>query len=69
LLRFALLLSANAANPVFSPYFINLSSEVNTANLNGVVHEVVINGNTILLVWLEYKYMMSTKFIIVVHWT
>ncbi|HPQ13488.1 MAG TPA: hypothetical protein PLQ60_08485, partial [Paludibacteraceae bacterium] len=48
--------SAKAVNPVFSPYFKNLSGEVNTADLNDVVPEVAINGNTIHLVWLEYKY-------------
>jgi hypothetical protein len=47
--------SAKAANPVFSPYFINLSGEVNTANLDDVVPEVVISGNTIHMVWLEYN--------------
>lgn len=46
--------SAKAANPVFSPYFKNLSSEVNTANLNDIVPEVAISGNTIHLLWLEY---------------
>lgn len=47
--------SAKAANPVFSPYFKNLSGEVNTENMDDLVPEVIINGNTIHLVWLEYK--------------
>ncbi|HOH56024.1 MAG TPA: hypothetical protein PK903_07955, partial [Paludibacteraceae bacterium] len=47
--------SAKAANPVFSPYFKNLSGEVNTANLNDIVPEIAISGNTIHLVWLEYN--------------
>lgn len=50
------LTSAYGTNPVFSPYFKNLSGEVNTANLNDIVPEVAISGNTIHLVWLEYNY-------------
>jgi hypothetical protein len=47
--------SAYGTNPDFSNYIKNLSGEVNTENLNDIVPEIAISGNTIHLVWMEYN--------------
>lgn len=49
------------ANPNVSNYMQNLSGETNTEALDEKHHEQVVIGNTIHLVWLEYKPNVSNK--------
>ena len=49
-------LNSIANNPKNSNYLINLSSSVNSEAVNDVVPEMIIQGNTIHVVWTEDKY-------------
>lgn len=48
--------NSNAINPDISKYLTNLSSKVNPEPLDDLYPEMVISGNTIHVVWIEYKY-------------
>ncbi|MCX6226624.1 MAG: sialidase family protein, partial [Bacteroidia bacterium] len=43
-------------NPKISNFLTNLSSQVNLEALDDVYPEIVISGNTLHVVWIEYKY-------------
>jgi hypothetical protein len=50
------LIPGYAVNPDRSPTLINLSASVNPEPLDDSYPEMIIEGNTIHLTWLEYKY-------------
>jgi len=51
-----------ANNPKMSNYLANLSMTVNTEAVDDVVPEMVIEGNTIHVVWMENKYGVENPF-------
>jgi PKD repeat protein len=51
-----------ANNPKMSNYLTNLSMPVNTEAVDDVVPEMVIEGNTIHVVWMENKYGVENPF-------
>jgi hypothetical protein len=53
--------SLSGANPNISNHMLNLSAETNTEALDEKHHEQAVVGNTIHLVWLEYKYNVPNK--------
>jgi hypothetical protein len=55
-------LSGVANNPKMSNYLTNLSMPVNTEAVDDVVPEMIIEGNTIHVVWMENKYGVENPF-------
>lgn len=51
-----------ANNPKMSNYLTNLSMPVNTEAIDDVVPEMIIEGNTIHVVWMENKYGVENPF-------
>jgi PKD repeat protein len=56
LVFFFFALYSKAANPEVSKYLKNLSASLNTEAIDDVAPEIVVQGNTVHVVWIEDKY-------------
>lgn len=56
LVLFFFAMQSNAANPEVSKYLKNLSASLNTEAIDDVAPEIVVQGNTVHVVWIEDKY-------------
>ena len=53
--------TSKAQNPHYSDYWKNLSGELNQNQEADIVPEIIIEGNTIHVIWLEYKSSRSEE--------